>query len=612
MKSFENVFISGVGHYLPGPKINNDEMDEFIGLVNKQSARIKKKILAENGIISRHYGIKSDGSSRHSMAEMGAEATRRALQNANLEVSDIDFLATGTVSGDVIVPGFSNMLQAELEAPPLETLSINGICASGMSAFKMAAQQIDRGDSKVAAVNASEFPSRMFKKCRFERSNEVDFGSHFLRWMLSDGSGTFVLTDKPRSSLSLKVKWIHNKSFSGDFPTCMAIGFDKTNTGKSYLDLESMTQAEEQSHFFLRQDIRLLPNIFEVGFSEYLSLIEKKVFNPMKVDHFLAHYSSEKFSGTIKELMRKSDVFIPEDRWFSNLTTSGNMGAASIFVMLSEFLAQKNVKAGEQILMFVPESGRFSVSFAMLEVVGPSTIEVKDSAPPLPQKIENSFPELFLKLSDVWSNYRSDVLRTPLAKKIFDRSITPEDYKLWISHWVPQVREGAVWMRNGIQNLPSELSSLGNLIETHATEEQFDFKILYKDYQNLGGQLGLEDMSRTPGGDALNAYMLSQGKVDPLALLGGIFIIEGTGQKIIPTLLPFMKDALGENLEIFKFLQYHGENDQNHLERWANAVEMAINYFPNSSTEIIRCAKKVATLYLMQWQEISDKLEETK
>ncbi|NQY15074.1 MAG: 3-oxoacyl-ACP synthase, partial [Henriciella sp.] len=118
-----------------------------------------------------------------------------------------------------------------------------------------------------------------------------------------------------------------------------------------------------------------------------------------------------------------------------------------------------------------------------------------------------------------------------------------------------------------------------------------------------------DDMKRTPSGDALNQFMMSMGESNPMALLGGIFIIEGTGQKIIPTLLPFLKDTFGTELKVYKFLEYHGESDQNHLMRWANAVDLALAYSPNMASEIVECAKKVAMLYSMQWTDISQSLE---
>jgi malic enzyme len=43
--------------------------------------------------------------------------------------------------------------------------------------------------------------------------------------------------------------------------------------------------------------------------------------------------------------------------------------------------------------------------------------------------------------------------------------------------------------------------------------------------------------------------------------------------------------------------------------RWATAVDLALAYSPTMAHEIVECAKKVATLYSMQWTDISQRLE---
>ena len=69
-------------------------------------------------------------------------------------------------------------------------------------------------------------------------------------------------------------------------------------------------------------------------------------------------------------------------------------------------------------------------------------------------------------------------------------------------------------------------------------------------------------------------------------------------------MLPFLKKNLNMQMNVFKFLEYHGENDVHHLERWANAVEMALTLEPSSYDDILTTAKKVATLYRKQWEQV--------
>ena len=125
----------------------------------------------------------------------------------------------------------------------------------------------------------------------------------------------------------------------------------------------------------LRQDIRLLPHLFDIGIHEYAGLVRDGWVDPKRVDHFLCHYSSEKFIPVVEDLMAKADLSIPRERWWSNLAWRGNTGAASILVMLAEFLHTKTLKPGEQIFCYVPESGRFMAAYMLLEV------EAADAAP---------------------------------------------------------------------------------------------------------------------------------------------------------------------------------------------------------------------------------------
>jgi 3-oxoacyl-[acyl-carrier-protein] synthase-3 len=153
--------------------------------------------------------------------------------------------------------------------------------------------------------------------------------------------------------------------------------------------------------------------------------------------------------------------------------------------------------------------------------------------------------------------------------------------------------------------MDTQYKELAKLVQLHAGEEQLDWQVLYQDYINAGGTLKAEHLQRNPGGEALNAYMHAYAaRPNPVGLLGGIYIIEGTGQRIIPTLLPRLKESLKVSSNLLKFIEYHGENDQAHMARWLNAVKMVALVEPKATKEIVRVAQTVASLYLQQWQYI--------
>jgi len=114
----------------------------------------------------------------------------------------------------------------------------------------------------------------------------------------------------------------------------------------------------------------------------------------------------------------------------------------------------------------------------------------------------------------------------------------------------------------------------------------------------------LNELRRNPGGEALNAYMHALARQpNPLGLLGAIYIIEGTGQRIIPALLPLLQQ-LDLPAQPFRFLVYHGDNDVSHLARWLNAVEMAIELSPGCEQQIIDVARATAELYVLQMEHV--------
>ncbi|CAB3884744.1 iron-containing redox enzyme family protein [Achromobacter anxifer] len=634
--AFHRVYLESAGYFMPGEPVSNDAMDSYIAPLNRMSSRIKSRILAENGIKQRYYAIDPEGATVYSNAQLAANAIRDCLGRHDSDLSAVSLLASGSSGGDALMPGFSNMIQGELAAQPMETVSVHGICAAGVSAIQAAAQGVELGGHASALAVASELPSRLFKRSRFAaRGYDADFDAHFLRWMLSDGAGAVLLgnTGRPLPGASqgvrLRLKWVHQRSFSGDYPVCMQLGLS-ADRARGHLDYPSWNEAEADGALSLRQDIRLLPHLFDIGIHEYAKLVRDGWVDPDQVDHFLCHYSSEKFIPVVEDLMEKAGLVIPRERWFSNLAWRGNTGAASILIMLAEFLETREVKPGEQIFCYIPESGRFMAAYMLLEAEAVHAPQVAAGAPAAaaPREDANSddaaaiapphdpdtapqgLGQLLTELAAIWHDYRSRVWRTPVVRRLRNRQFQTADYLNWMENWIPQVREGSKWMREGAASLTEQYAPLAALIDTHAGEEQNDFQILFQDYRTAGGTVAdIDALRRNPGGEALNAYLHGLAATrDPIGLLGAIYIIEGTGQRIVPALLPLLKASLKLPPDAFRFLEYHGHNDEHHLARWLTAVELALDCDEDGRAEqrIVDTARRTAALYLMQFHHVME------
>ncbi|BBL24882.1 StlD/DarB family beta-ketosynthase [Comamonas terrigena] len=640
--AYSNVYLQSAGMFLPGAPVDNAGMDAYVAPLNRISDRLKRRILGENGIQTRHYAIDGEGQTVFSNAQMAQAAIEATLAQAGRKLGEVGFLSSGSSGGDALMPGFANMIQGEMAAPPMETLSVHGVCAASVGALQAAAQAVQGGAHPLALAVASEMPSRLFKRSRFAAQGyDTDFDAHFLRWMLSDGAGA-VLLGGPQAlphtpGLRLKLRWTHQRSFAGDYPVCMQLGLTPDRS-TSHLDFPAWGDAEAAGALALRQDIRLLPHLFDVCIHEYADLAHQGWVPERGIDHFLCHYSSERFIPVVDELLEKAQLGIPRERWWSNLAWRGNTGAASIFIMLSEFLQQQGarLKAGDTVLCFIPESGRFTAGFMLWEVEADTPVQAAPEAS-LPRKAaaagaadsadQGALPDvatiaaphdpatapqalapLLTELASIWQDYRSRVWRTPLLQRMRTRQLDTADYVRWMGHWIPQVREGSLWMREGAASLTGEYAALAGLIDLHADDEQHDFKVLHSDYLKAGGTAtDIAQLRRNPGGEALNAYLHGLAATpNPIGLLGAIYIIEGTGQRIVPSLLPLLRQALPLPPDAFRFLEYHGANDEHHLERWLMAVQMALALDADGTAAqaIVQTAQHTAQLYLMQFQHV--------
>lgn len=376
----KTVYINRIAKYLPGNPVSNDEMEEYLGVVDGRKSRSKSIILRNNKITTRYYSRDKKGNSTHTNAELTAEAVK-ALCTDGFKLEDIELITSGTTSPDQILPGHGVMVHGLLKSKPVETISFSGSCCSGMNALKYAYMSILTGNSSNAVTTGSEKLSTWMSAQSFEEEAQklkelesepiLSFEKDFLRWMLSDGAAATLLSNKPNpTGLSLKIEWIDICSFANEAETCMYVGSDKDAAGNLHGWTE-YTPKEwlEKSIFSMKQDVRLLDkNIVQLGTKKIIEAFKKYDVDFNKVDWFLPHISSEYFRSKLDDEMKKQGVFIPQEKWFVNLSSVGNIGAASIFLALEELMNSGKLKKGQQIVLSVPESARFSYAFALLTV----------------------------------------------------------------------------------------------------------------------------------------------------------------------------------------------------------------------------------------------------
>jgi 3-oxoacyl-[acyl-carrier-protein] synthase-3 len=375
------VYINRIASFLPGNPVKNDEMEEYLGVVDGRKSRSKSIVLRNNKIATRYYARDKQGNSTHTNTELTVEAIKKLCTNG-FELKDIELLTSGTTSPDQLLPGHGAMVHGVLKTRPIEAITFAGSCCSGMNALKYAYMSIRTGNTDNAVTTGSEKLSTWMSAANFEEEAQklkeleaepmLAFEKDFLRWMLSDGAAAALLTDKPNTDgISLKIEWIEICSFANEVETCMYHGSDKNEDG-TLKGWSEFTPKEwlNKSIFALKQDTRLLDiYIAQLGTKKYVELYEKHKVDPQSIDWFLPHISSEYFRSKVDNEMKKYGVELPQSKWFVNLANVGNVGAASIFLALEELMYSGKLEKGQKIALTIPESARFSFANVLLTVV---------------------------------------------------------------------------------------------------------------------------------------------------------------------------------------------------------------------------------------------------
>ena len=358
-----NCYITSTGSYLPGDPVDNQSINQYLGMVVGE-ARVRSRILAANGIHSRHYALDKKQNATHSLYELAAEAVKDCLTQDRNSLS-IDYLSAGTTYAPLLAPGLSSLLHDQLSKDKvighsLEINSNSGICSSGAQAIVNAARAVKLGDAHAAICVGVEQSSVGLKSKAFRTTYDIPailrdvrsskwFMSVFLRFMLSDGAGAFLLEQQPKEQgLSLMVNWTFSRSFANEAPLCMQL---------------------QSSPRILSQDIKIL--------AKYMAPLSRKAVEGALCEHgetldcytmVLPHMSSYYFEPAVRKIMAELSPNREVPYW-TNLRTAGNTGAASIFIMLDEYLKTQPVAAGDRILLFVPESGQFNYVLISLTAV---------------------------------------------------------------------------------------------------------------------------------------------------------------------------------------------------------------------------------------------------
>ncbi|TXK65881.1 beta-ketoacyl-ACP synthase III [Alkalisalibacterium limincola] len=316
--------IAGTGSYLPEKVLTNDDLAQFVETSDEW-------IRDRTGIRQRH--IAADGETTCDLAE---QASRRALEAAGVDASELDLIIVGTTTPDIIFPSTACLLQHRLGANGCAAFDVNAACSGFIYALAVGEKFIRSGTAKKVLVVGAETLSRMLDWS--DRSTCVLFG---------DGAGAVVLTaDAETGILSTHLHADGGKKEMLYNPVGVSVGFkpEEKNAGVRVL---------MAGNDVFKYAVKALDSVVD-------ETLDANGLQRGDIDWLIPHQANLRIiQATAKRLALSMDrVIVTVDR-------HGNTSAGSVPLALDEAVRSGRVQRG-QLLLLEAFGGGFTWGSALL------------------------------------------------------------------------------------------------------------------------------------------------------------------------------------------------------------------------------------------------------
>ena len=170
----EPVYVTRTAAFLPHAPVDNEGMERVLGTPGQRRSRVRRVVLRQNGIVSRHYVVDPvTGIPSFNNAQLTAEAVRRLCADG-FALGDLRCLVAGTSLPDQLVPNHAVMVHGEIGGPSCEVVATAGVCLAGLSALKYAWLAVRAGEHANAIATGSEIASLVFDGTSERARHECD------------------------------------------------------------------------------------------------------------------------------------------------------------------------------------------------------------------------------------------------------------------------------------------------------------------------------------------------------------------------------------------------------------------------------------------------------
>jgi 3-oxoacyl-[acyl-carrier-protein] synthase-3 len=334
------ITIIGTGRYVPGEPVTNEALSR---VMDTSDEWIKQR----TGISQRHFAPDGVGAS-----DLAVEASRRAIESAGIEPSDIDYIVFATMTPDYPFPGPGGMLGAKLGIPGVPALDIRQQCCAMPFAFQVADGLVATGAAETILVVGAEahagfMPWEDWDILEGTRDGEVSTAAREratrhrgLAILFGDGAGALVMRKSETPGHGLLGAQTRSDGRYAKQIYMDGGGFTRRpHLAPSMFETEMHIPRMEGRDLF-KNAVTKLPEIVR-------ALCAKHDVALSDVDWFLAHQANDRINMAVRDALQ-----LPHEKVPSNIARYGNTSAATIPILVDELWREGKLKK-RQLICFL-------------------------------------------------------------------------------------------------------------------------------------------------------------------------------------------------------------------------------------------------------------------
>ncbi len=297
--------ISGTGARLPDRVVTNHDLEQMVDTTDEW-------IRTRTGIERRHVAAENE-----TTVDLAEVAARRALEAAGIAPTEVDFIAFGTTTPDLIFPNCGTLLQQRLGCRGGPAFSLETACAGFMYALSIADKYVRAGEVRRALVIGAETLSRI-----------TDWSDRATAVLFADGAGAVVL--EPSETAGVLSTHLHSDGQYKDLLYC--------GSGVS-------------AGFQARLAISMSGNeVFKIAVTKLGQAVDEALAaNGLErgaIDWLVPHQANIRI---IQATARKLDL--PMERVIVTVQDHGNTSAASVPLALDVAVRDGRIRRGDLLLL---------------------------------------------------------------------------------------------------------------------------------------------------------------------------------------------------------------------------------------------------------------------